>query len=392
MLVKATVFFLCLALLSQRGAVGVGSTAWGLTLALTLCLIYQRKRAGTLLPVKEPTRGLLRAIGLCLLCQLPSVVLSYDSLASAGRFATMWLYYLAPVLVGSLAVRDMGKLRWAFAALLLAGLGEGLLVVYRGLALADASIHAVGFKGHHSLLGSLCALLAPLLAVVCLDDGFKKGERLCSFIALVAVLAAAFYSGSRAAWLCLLFTLPLACLPYALQSIKKLFCCLCCALVLVAAFNASAKFGNRFVSITDTEADWSNLTRLHLWHVSLLTAKEHPLGVGLGEYKEVTERYYKAKYSTQRLPLNHPHAHNVYIMTLVESGLLGLAGLLYLYLSVFYRNVRAYLARRSPYALMLATGVLSLLIFGLTDVVNSYSATMKLWWFLAGALTMAQEG
>ncbi len=386
---KAALIFLSLALLTQRAAVGVGSVCWGLTIALTLCIIYCDKRSGRLSPLPERSRTLLRAIGIYCLCMLPGVIFSYDSASSFVSYATQCLYYTAPVLIGTLAIRNMEKLRSAFIAMMVGYLADCGAAVYQTTVMQNSLVRATGLRGHPNFLGFLCALLAPVLAVVCLDESFKKKERWGGAVLLAAILAGSIACGSRASWVSILITVPLASLPYIYKNTKKALCFFCCAAILISFFATNAQYGKSFFSIGNTRDDLSNIGRIHMWNIGMIMFMEHPLGVGMGQYGAVCERYYAERYSTPSIQLHWHHVHNVYINTLIENGPIGLAGLLYLYLWVLGSNLRAYLKNKDPYALMLTSGTAALMIFFMFD--SNFGAPMRIFWFLAGAFTMAQE-
>lgn len=98
-----------------------------------------------------------------------------------------------------------------------------------------------------------------------------------------------------------------------------------------------------FLTVTDvrgvdiSDANFALVERLALWQAATKMAETHPwLGVGLGNYEAAYPQYRLVNW-----PLALGHAHNFYLNTLAETGLIGLAAYLGLWAGVFLATIRA---------------------------------------------------
>ena len=88
---------------------------------------------------------------------------------------------------------------------------------------------------------------------------------------------------------------------------------------------------------TITVDNFAILERLAHWQAAASMARDHPwLGVGLGNYGAAYPLY-----SLLNWPNALGHAHNIYLNTLAETGVLGLAAYLILWLSIIAFTMRA---------------------------------------------------
>ena len=116
--------------------------------------------------------------------------------------------------------------------------------------------------------------------------------------------------------------------------------------------------------------------------------RKHPVtGVGLDRFLEHYEKY---RYKREKQGLGH--AHNNFIHTTVESGIIGLAGLicfLGVYLSTSFRNYRR---DNNPYDILVFTTCLGYIcIFGQIDYTLGSSNGMRMMWFLHAVLLQLKE-
>ncbi len=95
-------------------------------------------------------------------------------------------------------------------------------------------------------------------------------------------------------------------------------------------------------------------SRFHIWAAGLRTFKDHPLvGVGLNCFKKIDIKYY-GKYPNDWAP----HAHNLYVNTLAQMGIIGFLGLL----AVFFGFIKTALTRAKSYLKLAAVASLILVL------------------------------
>jgi O-antigen ligase len=90
-------------------------------------------------------------------------------------------------------------------------------------------------------------------------------------------------------------------------------------------------------TVDATPANWALVERMAHWQAGWAMAMDHPLvGVGPGNYEAVYPRYYLGDWLE---PLGH--AHNYYINTFAETGIIGLVAFLGFIATMFVRMVSA---------------------------------------------------
>ncbi len=131
-----------------------------------------------------------------------------------------------------------------------------------------------------------------------------------------------------------------------------------------------------------------NADRLSIFNNSLNMIRHHPvIGVGLNTYC--------SNYLTYKLPeakgaesADHMYSHNNFLQAAAETGLVGLAALLYFLFALFRQAFRSAVRLGDGFlrAVSVCTGgaLLSFLVNGLTETSLYYSRVAMIFWFLAG--------
>ncbi|MCJ7700590.1 MAG: O-antigen ligase family protein, partial [Anaerolineales bacterium] len=104
-----------------------------------------------------------------------------------------------------------------------------------------------------------------------------------------------------------------------------------------------------------------SVSRLDYWHDSLTIIKDHPLGIGLGNFKRVFPVYNVSVVSD----LTITHTHNDYLQLLVEAGWPGFLALVsgfFIFLGKSFFKVKRLSPRDDPLAFFIGIGALSGLV------------------------------
>jgi O-antigen ligase len=102
-------------------------------------------------------------------------------------------------------------------------------------------------------------------------------------------------------------------------------------------------------------------SRLSIWRDSLMIVKDHPLGIGLGNFRHVFPVYNVSNISDTRFP----YAHNDYLHLLVEAGIPGFLALVsgfFIFLGKSFKKVKHMKSHHDPLRFFLAVGALSGLV------------------------------
>jgi O-antigen ligase len=102
-------------------------------------------------------------------------------------------------------------------------------------------------------------------------------------------------------------------------------------------------------------------SRLSIWRDSLVIVKDHPLGIGLGNFRLVLPVYNVSNISDTRFL----YAHNDYLHLLVEAGIPGFLALVsgfFIFLGKSFKKVKQMKLHHDPLRFFLAVGALSGLV------------------------------
>ncbi len=141
----------------------------------------------------------------------------------------------------------------------------------------------------------------------------------------------------------------------------------------------------RLTEVFNTQGDWEErFDRLVFWKVHARMIVDHPFfGVGFAHYKDVLAQYYQSL--GYEWVANKYNAHNIYLQSGAQAGLLGLSALALL-LGAFFRLARAvHLQWRHLGLLLLACGTI---LGGLMQNTLQDSEYLYMLWFSLG-LTMS---
>jgi O-antigen ligase len=102
-------------------------------------------------------------------------------------------------------------------------------------------------------------------------------------------------------------------------------------------------------------------SRLSIWRDSIAIVKDHPLGIGLGNFRHVFPIYNVSNISDTRFL----YAHNDYLHLLVEAGVPGFLALVsgfFIFLGKSFKKVKQMKVHHDPLRFFLAVGALSGLV------------------------------
>lgn len=296
---------------------------------------------------------------------------------------------IAIVIVITCAEARRGRLGWIVAAILIAGAFQAALGLWQyrlrgtgpeSFELAEGIYRAYGTFEQPNPFGGFLGLIWPLAAGIALGNAAMaiRQPRSYRMIMLMAVclaltgfiLIALYASFSRGAWLgaaaaalAMAAFLPrrwwlgVGLVTAALVATWGL------AAIHVLPASITARLANvtDFINVSDVRGvninddNFALVERLANWQAAQAMWQTQPwLGIGLGNY---SARY--ADFSLLNWPNRLGHAHNIYLHTLAETGLLGLAAYGSLWLMLIILTLRA---------TRMASGLTRGLIIGLLGV------------------------
>ncbi|MHB1319036.1 MAG: O-antigen ligase family protein [Anaerolineae bacterium] len=313
-------------------------------------IMANRRVPGLRSPVLAATVALLGVLALSLL--------NAQDLSSAGAELLKWIEFgiLLAFVSGELRTRES---RWLVAALLLAGAAEGFLGIYQflrqigppGFVLLGRYMRAYGTFAQPNPYGGYLGMLVPLAFATLVvrwrppSSGTTPltvtwSGRLLWILALGAMAAMAAgiaMSWSRGALLGALAGVTLVVVALARRTWPLLLAVALAALLLAPIWqplvpgdylsrldDTTAYLGRDLDLVEIDDANFAVIERLAHWQAAWRMFSRSPwIGVGIGQYGTVYPTVALARWQD---PLGH--AHNYYLHTLAESGLLGLGAYL----------------------------------------------------------------
>ncbi len=366
------------------------STAHGII--LVLFLISAIKNRGHLQRIWEQpvVRGLSVFYGL-LLITVPFSPVPMESLEVwVRRFAQV-----TPLLVlAALKLIDQEKKKInipvVFGALFASGTLISLYEIYQYLL--SGRLRVTHFFSYINGAAAYFEMIIPfLLTVFFVKKHFGKEKIFCG-LSLVLHLVALILTQTRGIWLgiavAFILILGLA-LKHQLSSKKNV------TIILVILFIFSGISAPLYLDRVETIVPagyHASDGRFYIWESSSNMIKDHPItGIGLGMYQELFETRYVIPEAIER---SHVHAHNEYLMALVEGGIFGIAGFSFLIYSIFryLRNLMQNPVLRGQWQVLGMAGLFSsVLISSFFDCYFLFNPANRSFWLILGLVIYAEN-
>jgi O-antigen ligase len=337
----ATVLLTCLPAGRQDLSSGVQVTAADVA-SLLLVAIAATLALGSRLPARAlvlaPVAG---AAGIAMLAS-PDVLTSLP-----GYVRYLQVFVLVPLAV-LVTVRDRTDRLIVGGALVGAAALQGLVgcvqtLTGTGASYAGERVRAVGTFGALDVMGMASVVSYGALILLAAGLAWRGGRRAAALGGAALLCVPLALSLSRGAWLALLgASLVVLFVHSRALAARVILLGMAAATVLVLGPGAGSDadlLGRRLASITSavSQPDQSVSDRYSLWLTATRIWLDHPLtGAGPRRFAELRDAYAPIELSSgsdtddpvngfQRRPLLSPH--NMYLLTLSEQGLLGLAAL-----------------------------------------------------------------
>ena len=384
-LVKYLAFFIGLMMCVLRISTAVMQSACGIATLLGLILWYKNKDS---LAISEEIQGYLKAYGVFLLSLLPSVIFSDNPAASAKEFANLWIWRFVVFVLIVAFIKQREYLVNMLTAYLAVMSVECMFTLTEVLRHTRLDGRGAGFDRLVLPLGGIMCMLLPLAMVILMDSRFEKKLKQAAAFSVLGTLVGLICNKSRGAWLTELLVVPIATFQYLKQNKKHMLAVVAMFLGVLGFMLSSPQYVKRIQSITNITTNVSNRDRILVWKSAEKMIRDHPVtGVGIERFQK---HYKKYKYKQERQNLGH--SHNNFIHTTVESGITGLAGLIYFLGFCLHKSLRNYRKNKNPYDILVFTIFLGYIcIFGQIDYTLGVSDGMRMMWFLLAVLLQLKE-
>lgn len=362
------------------------STA-GTSIALCLIILFMiiRYRLKSFNLVLEA--GLLRAVSLFLGTMLIAVLFSQNIRLSLDVFQGHILRILI-VFIAAATIRSRQQILLLVIILAISINIDNIYAAWQYFK-NPAGYRPVGFNNNATFYAThlLEITIISLVAIVDCKNLLPRYRLLFSmtvgFSFVMLVL-----NQTRGAWLAL------AAVFFAYGLINRQHWRKVIVLVLIMSFGfgtalaVSPSLQERFTSITNVKHE-TNTERILMWQSSLEIFKDYPLtGVGPGGFYYYYNQVYISPLAKEQ---GHTSPHNNLLLSLTETGIIGIIGLLYLWGYLLYFFARDYwLHPDRIWSLAALLVTVAILVQGLTDHNFQNPSIMRLYWFIIGIAFAAQ--
>lgn len=312
------------------------------------------------------------------------------TVVSSMKIAMVYLAFLAAYYVIVKTIQDQKSLTALVNGFVIASLPVALFGIYQKLTGFDAantwidkdmfeeiSGRVVSFFGNPNVFGEYL-IIAIMLCIAAFAYTDRKRYKAAFLVILVCLAASMVFTYSRGCWVGIIIAVAI----FLFLENKKLFWA-AVALGIVSIFFLPDSIINRFASIGNM-SDSSTSYRVYIWEGTLNMLKDFWIsGIGLGTdaFNEVYPMY---AYSS----ISAPHPHNLYLLVLTETGVLGLIALVGVIIAyfrkMFYVIAHAACKQYRILASAMAAGMAGFLVQGMFDNVwYNYRVFLLFWIYIA---------
>jgi putative inorganic carbon (HCO3(-)) transporter len=267
---------------------------------------------------------------------VPLSIWPSDSLSNVIAFGRLMIYHILIVNLVRTEQRFKGFLLvytlligWVAASSLIA-FSQG--IIYHGTEAVERVEATNSFGGNPNSLGTTMVVSMPLVMLLLTK---KSGiGRLISLVVIVLSVATIIFTGSRTAFVALIFLIMVAPLLRKKGLLYVPVAVLLVAMVWVATPQA---YKERYLSVEERNKDVSYELRLTTWSAGWRMFKDRPItGIGMGEFGIANG----TKYWPDRAHPRWYNAHSLYLQTISELGIIGAIGFLAFLIQFFKLNGR----------------------------------------------------
>ena len=351
-LISATIFFLPLYLLKIK----IFFVPFNiLEIIIWLVFVFWLKKKIEKNKIREigeigGAREILLPALLVLLGATLSTLLSENIIVSAGILKSWFLAPMAFGLMVYMEVRDEKNAKRLFGALFVSAAVVALIAIFYfvfGRMTFDGRLSAFYLSPNHLAMylapGFLIGLFFMKSSKAELSSGptplFQRGvKKTAVFCGLALISVALYLTYSYAAWIAVIIVTGIWWLAISGKR-KKMLTYGLIFLLLIAILFFSQLGNEKFSNLLSLERS-SLHSRLMIWRAALEIAKDHPIfGVGPGMFQKYYLDY-QSRFSVQYLEWAVPQPHNIFLAFWLQTGILGLFGLLWLLVVFFRRTIK----------------------------------------------------
>lgn len=355
------------------------STA-GTSIAIGLIILFMIIRYRQISFDIVPETGFLWAISVFLGTMLITVLLSHNTRLSLDVFQGHIIRILIVFITFAL-IRSRQQILLLMVILAISINIDNIYAVWQYLK-NPAGYRPVGFNNSATFYAThlLEVTIISLITIVDCKNLLPKYRLFFSITAMFSFIML-ILNQTRGAWLALAAVL----LVYGLINRRHWQKVIILILIMSFAFGTALAFSpslqERFVSIINVKHE-TNTERVLMWKSSLEIFNDYPLtGVGPGGFRHFYNQIYISPLARE---YGHGSPHNNFLLSLTETGIIGIIGVLYLWGYLLYFFARDWFQYDRVWSLVALLVTIAILVQGLTDHNFENPSIMRLYWFIIG--------
>jgi O-antigen ligase len=366
---------LTLAICVQRLTIAVGNVFYAFAIVFFIIDTCQRYRSGEKLFLSKQIKRYFLVYVFFALMILPSAIFSLNPEYSIAKYIDYFvLRFLVLIMLVFLKI-DNEAIKKALIFFIAFMAIDGLVTLAERVITQAPRAQGLGdgWLRHASIVATIFPASIIFWISRKKDIRYKNLMLFCA----VCIVFGAIASGTRSSWLGILSVMPFVLYQGSKWSPKKFFALLAIFICIGGAIVANPQLHQRATSIVNITTDRSNGDRVEAWKSAVVMVQEKPvIGYGILQGGKVYLQSYRTAADTQGLG----HFHNIYVQTVVDSGILGFIGL------ITFMVYSLWMFRRwdSPYTLMGFCAWIGFIVVGFFDYTWGMSAAVKTLWFVTG--------
>lgn len=314
----------------------------------------------------------------CLVLFLSSVLSPYHTEGFKG--AGGWLNKSILLVVVLLFINNIKHLKIIFYCFLADFFINSLYVIYDGIHYHN--LRAQGIVGSYMPTATIMFFLFTISMILTIHYWRKNNYKFMVFLitfsfSFIAIL----FNGTRGVWLGA--AVAFAMVLWQMINNKKMI--LGAGIVFLAVISvlylSVPHVHNRIDSIVNSK-NQSNHERFLIYNSALHIIKDYPiLGIGTDNFKDAYQKHY---ISPQAKEPNIEHAHDLYLESFAENGIIGLCSFMTILGYIFYIVWEIWHNKKNVFALITAGLLMTVLLHGLTEYVFAHIIITNIFWILVG--------
>lgn len=366
---------LTLAMCIQRLSIAIGNILYVLSILFFIIDTYRRYKSGEKLLLAGQLKKYFLIYAFFALTILPSAIFSLDMGYSSSKFLDYFvLRFLVFIMLIFLKI-DNEAIKKALLCFIAFMAIDGIIILAERLITQAPRVNGLG----DGLLrhASIVATVFPASIILWISKGNDIRHKNYLLFCAICIVLGAIASGTRSSWVGILTVMPIVLYQSAKWNPKKCLILIMAFLCMAGVIAVTPQLHQRAVSIVNITTDRSNGDRVEAWKGAAVMIKEKPIiGYGILQGGKVYLQDYRTAADTQGLG----HFHNIYVQTAVDSGLLGLSGLL---IFIAY-SLWLFRYWNSPYSMIGFCAWIGFAVVGFFDYTWGMSAAVKTLWFVTG--------